>query len=165
METSSGGRFDRGTVPERECGGEILQGVARNFFILAIIYAICGMILGLAMAISHDHSQMPVHAHAMVAGWLMSAVFAFFYHLFPAANASRLAPVHFWLTAISGIALLVSLFFLLGGNPAIEPMTAMSSIGFFIAMGLFVWIALPAIGVPGTKPITQAMRSESPTSS
>ena len=130
-----------------------MQGVARNFFILAIIYAICGMMLGLSMAISHDHSQMPVHAHTMVAGWLMSAVFAFFYHLFPVANASRLAPVHFWLTAVSGAALLVSLYFVLAGNTAMEPVTAISSIGFFIGMGLFAWIALPAIRTPGVEPL------------
>ena len=122
-----------------------MQGVARNFFTLAIIYAVCGMALGLSMSISQDHSQMPVHAHIMVAGWLMSAVFAFFYHLFPSAGESRLAPVHFWLTAVSGVGLLVSLFVLLAGNEAVEPVTAISSIGFFVAMGLFVWIALPAI--------------------
>jgi hypothetical protein len=138
-----------------------MQGVARNFFILAIIYAICGMTLGLSMAISHDHTQMPVHAHAMVAGWLMSAVFAFFYHLFPVANASRLALVHFWLTAVSGIALMVSLFFLLGGNAAVEPVTAISSIGFFIGMGLFAWIALPVIRAPGTEHIVQGVAAKS----
>ena len=122
-----------------------MQGVARNFFTLAMVYAVCGMALGLSMSISHDHSHMPVHAHTMVAVWLMSAVFAFFYHLFPRAAESRLAAVHFWLTAVSGIVLLVSLFILLQGNEAIEPFTAISSIGFFVAMGLFVWIALPVV--------------------
>jgi hypothetical protein len=137
-----------------------MQGVARNFFILAIIYAICGMTLGLSMAISHDHTQMPVHAHAMVAGWLMSAVFAFFYHLFAVANASRLAPVHFWLTAVSGIALMISLFFLLGGNAAVEPVTAISSIGFFLAILLFAWIALPVIRMQGTEHIVQGVAAK-----
>lgn len=124
-----------------------MQGVSRNFFLLAIIYAICGMTLGLVMSISQDHTQMPVHAHIMVAGWLMSAVFAFFYHLFPVAAASRLAPVHFWLTAVSGIGLLVGLFFLLAGNPAIEPLVAISSLGFFAGILLFAWIAIPATRV------------------
>ncbi len=91
---------------------------------------------------------MPVHAHTMVAGWLMSAVFGFFYHLFPQAAQSRLAPVHFWLTTVTGIALLVSLFFLLAGNLAIEPVTAASSVGFLVAMLLFAWIALPVIYKP-----------------
>ena len=103
------------------------------------------MALGLHMSISQDHGQMPVHAHTMVAGWLMSAVFAFFYHLFPAARDSMLARVHFWLTAVSGIGLLVGLYFLLAGNPAIEPLVAASSMVFYASMLLFAFIALPAI--------------------
>jgi hypothetical protein len=122
-----------------------MMGVARSFFILAIIYAICGILLGLDMAISHDHGQMPVHAHTMVAGWLMSGFFAFFYHLFPERAQSRLAHIHFWLTAVSGITLLISLFFMLAGNEAVEPVTAISSIAFFAALLLFVWIALPVV--------------------
>ena len=122
-----------------------MQGVARNFFTLAIIYAICGMVLGLSMAISQDHSQMPTHAHTMVLGWVMSSVFAFFYHLVPAARASRLAQMHFWLTAVSGVLLVVGLFLLLGGNPSIEPMVATASMVFFAATLLFAWIALTAM--------------------
>jgi hypothetical protein len=122
-----------------------MQGVARNFFTLAIIYAVAGMILGLTMSISGDHGQMPVHAHTMVAGWLMSAVFAYFYHLFPDAGRGVLATIHFWLTAVSGIGLLVSLYFLLAGNLSAEPVTAVSSIGLFVAMLLFAAIALPTV--------------------
>ena len=122
-----------------------MQGVARNFFTLAVIYAISGMMLGLSMAMSHDHSQMPTHAHIMVAGWVMSSVFAFFYHLVPAARASRLAPVHFWLTAASGVVLMAGLFVMIGGNDAIEPIVATASMVFFASMLLFAWIALSAL--------------------
>lgn len=122
-----------------------MQGVSRDFFTLAIVYALCGMALGLHMSISGNHLQMPVHAHTMAAGWLMSAVFAYFYHLFPAAAASVLAKVHFWLTAVSGIGLLVGLFLLLAGNAAIEPLVAVSSIAFYAGMFLFAYIALTAL--------------------
>jgi hypothetical protein len=122
-----------------------MQGVARHFFTLAIAYALFGMALGLHMSISQDHSQMPTHAHILVAGWLMSAVFAFFYHLFPTARDSLPARIHFWLTAVSGIVLLVGLFLLLGGNTAVEPVVAVASMGFYAAMLLFAFIALPAI--------------------
>lgn len=122
-----------------------MQGVARNFFTLALAYALCGMALGLHMSITHDHGQTPVHAHVMVAGWLMSSVFAFFYHLFPVTASSRLARAHFWLTAVSGIALLVGLYFLLAGNTGAEPVVAAASLGFYAAMFLFVAIALPAV--------------------
>jgi hypothetical protein len=120
-----------------------MTGTARNFFILAMINAVCGILLGLHMAITRDHGQMPTHAHVMVLGWLMSGFFAIFYHLFPQMGGSRLAIVHFWLTATSGIVLLISLFFLMAGHEAIEPLTAVSSLAFFAALLLFVWIALP----------------------
>ncbi|WP_315924643.1 hypothetical protein [Mesorhizobium sp. SP-1A] len=137
-----------------------MQGVARNFFTLAVIYALCGMALGLYMAGSHDHTQMPTHAHTMVAGWLMSMVFAFFYHQFPAVRDTTLAKVHFWLTAATGIGLLVSLYMMLGGNEAIEPVVAMFSFGFYAALLLFAVIALPAVWRPaagaGVSPVAKS---------
>ena len=112
---------------------------------LALAYAICGMVLGIYMAASHDHSEMPVHAHTMVAGWVMSAIFAYFYHLFPAIGGSRMALVHFWVQAVSGVVLVVSLFFLLAGNEALEPVTALASFGFLAGTLLFAWNAMPAL--------------------
>ena len=122
-----------------------MQGVARNFFILGIIMAIAGMMLGLKMAMTQDHIQMPVHAHIMVAGWLMSAVFGFFYHLFPVARQNKLATIHFWMHAVGIVVLTVSLYFVLAGNPGVEPVTAISSILFFLGMLLFAWIAIPVV--------------------
>jgi|SRR5688572_13214006 cbb3-type cytochrome oxidase subunit 1 len=119
-----------------------MQGVARNFFTLAIIFSVLGMMLGLSMAMSHDHAQMPTHAHIMVLGWVMSSIFAFFYHLVPAARSSRLAIVHFWLSALSSIGLVIGLFLLYGGNPSAEPIAAICSMGFFAATLLFAFIAL-----------------------
>lgn len=122
-----------------------MTGAARNFFILALVYVICGMLLGLKMGMSGDHLQMPTHAHTMVLGWLMSGFFAFFYHLFPDIGRSTLAMVHFWITAASGIILLVSLYFVIAGNTTIEPVTGISSMVFFAATVFFVWIALPVL--------------------
>ena len=122
-----------------------MKGAARTFFILALCYAVAGMVLGIVMAATHDHGEMPAHAHIMVAGWLMSSVFAFFYHLFPEIGAKPLARAHFWVQAVSGIVLVVSLFFLLQGNEAVEPVTAIASMGFLIGTLMFVWNALPVL--------------------
>ncbi|TMJ38963.1 MAG: hypothetical protein E6G87_05325, partial [Alphaproteobacteria bacterium] len=122
-----------------------MTGAARNFFILALIYAICGMLLGLYMGLSQDHTQMPTHAHAMVLGWLMSGFFAFFYHFFPEIGRSWLARVHFWFTAAAGVVLLVSLYFVVGGNTQLEPVTGISSMLYFVGLLLFAWIALPVL--------------------
>ena len=122
-----------------------MQGVARNFFILGIVMAIAGMTLGLKMAMTQDHIQMPVHAHIMVAGWLMSAVFGFFYHLFPVARQNKMATIHFWMHAVGIVVLTISLYFVLAGNPEVEPVTAASSILFFLGLLLFAWIAIPVV--------------------
>jgi len=122
-----------------------MKGAARQFFILALCYAVAGMVLGIYMAASHDHTEMPTHAHVMVAGWLMSSVFAFFYHLFPEIGARPLARAHFWIQAVSGVVLVVSLFFVLQGNEGLEPITALASVGFLIGMLVFVWNAMPVL--------------------
>jgi len=122
-----------------------MKGAARLFFILAIIYAICGLALGLQMGASQDHGQMTTHAHIMEAGWVMSAVFAYFYHLFPAIGAKAMAFVHFWVQAVSGVALAVSLYVLTAGHESAEPITAIASTGFFVGMLIFAWNALPVL--------------------
>lgn len=122
-----------------------MKGAARAFFILALCYAVAGMVLGIVMAATHDHGKMPTHAHIMVAGWLMSAVFAFFYHLFPEIGAKPMARAHFWVQGLSGIVLVMSLFVLLKGNEGVEPVTALASVGFLIGTLMFVWNALPVL--------------------
>src|SRR5690606_20474593 len=84
-------------------------------------------------------------AHIMVVGWLMSAVFAVFYHLMPVARASRLATIHFWLAALSSLGMFVGLFVLYGGNPAIEPVLGLSAMAYFASTVLFAFIALRAL--------------------
>ncbi len=135
-----------------------MQGMARNFFTLAIVYALCGMALGLHMGMSGDHLQAPTHAHVMLAGWVTSGIFAFFYHLFPAARESTLATVHFWLTAVSGIALVASLYFVVAGNAAMEPALGIASIGFFLAMVLFAFIALPVVWRNDAQAVSRPIR-------
>jgi cbb3-type cytochrome oxidase subunit 1 len=122
-----------------------MQGVARNFFTLAVIYAVVGMLLGLSMAMSQDHTQTPTHAHIMVLGWVTSSVFAFFYHLVPAARNSKLAVIHFWLSATASIGMVIGLYVLYGGNPSIEPVLGIFAIAFIVATVLFAYIALRAL--------------------
>ena len=122
-----------------------MTGAARLFFTLAIIYALIGMLLGLSMAISNDHTQHVTHAHIMLAGFVVTSIFAVFYHLFPALNASKIANVHFWLQTVSVIVMTGSLLLLYGGNPAVEPGAAIGSIGYILGVALFAYIALPAI--------------------
>jgi hypothetical protein len=122
-----------------------MTGPARAFFIGAIAFALAGMALGLSMAISNDHGEMPTHAHMMVLGWLSFSVFAFFYHAFPAAAASLAARIHVWLAIVSAIVLAAALFLFYRGNAGIEPLAAISSIAYFVSMCVFAWAAWPVL--------------------
>lgn len=122
-----------------------MQGLAARYFGSAIVYAILGMMLGLHMGISKDHSQMPTHAHILVVGWVSFALFGIFYHLFPSAAAGFLAKLQFWLAQLSLLILIVGLFLLFNGHQEADPLAAIGSIGLLISMILFGVIALPVL--------------------
>jgi heme/copper-type cytochrome/quinol oxidase subunit 1 len=122
-----------------------MQGAARLFFTLAILYFIAGLIVGLHMAISGNHNQIVAHAHIMLAGWVSSAIFAYFYHLFPTASNGGLAKIHFWVQAISGIVMTGSLLLLYGGMPSAEPGAAGGSLVFAAGVLLFSYISLKEV--------------------
>jgi hypothetical protein len=55
------------------------------------------MLLGLEMAISQNHGQMPTHAHTMVIGWLSFSLLGFYYFQFGKAVSFTLSLLHFWM--------------------------------------------------------------------
>ena len=93
-----------------------MTGLAARFFGSAVIYAVLGMTLGLVMGMTHDHSQMATHAHLLVIGGVSFAIYGFFYHLFPAAAASKLAAAHFWLAQAGLVTLITGLFLMFAGT-------------------------------------------------
>jgi hypothetical protein len=126
-------------------------GTARVFFIGSIAFGLLGIVLGLAMAISQDHSAMPAHAHVLVIGWLSFAVFGFFYHLFPTAAASMAARIHCWLATVSAPLLFVAVYLVVTGNTAVEPLAATASIAYALSYVAFAAAAWPVLmQVPGT---------------
>lgn len=116
-----------------------MQNVSNWFFRLAALYLIAGVSLGLYMAASHDHSMFPAHAHLNLLGWVTMGLFAVFYRLWPAAAASRLAKVHFWIYVPAHFVQMVALFMLMRGNEAVEPVVAASSVVVAIAILVFAF--------------------------
>jgi len=122
-----------------------MTGLAARFFASALIYAVLGMALGLAMGMTHDHSQMPTHAHMLVIGWVSFALFGLFYHLFPSRAAGLLATLHFWLAEAGLAILLVGLYLMFGGRTDAEPLAAIGSFGLLGSMIVFALVALPVV--------------------
>ena len=122
-----------------------MQGAARLFFTLAIIYALIGMALGIKMGVSQDHGEMPTHAHIMLAGWVTSALVAYFYHLFPVASKSTLAMIHFVVQTVGAIVMMGSLFLIYGGAAGFEAGAGIGSTVFALGMVLFAYISLKEV--------------------
>lgn len=83
-----------------------MRGVAFWFFITAVLYVLAGMLFGIHMSVSGDHSLAPAHAHLNLIGWVSMALFGLYYHTVPKAAAGPLPKLHF-ATATLGLWLLI----------------------------------------------------------
>jgi hypothetical protein len=121
------------------------MNAAKGFLTSAIVYGLLGMLLGLQMAISHDHGQRPTHAHIMVIGWVSFFLFGLFYLHYGKAVRQWLAQLHFWLAQVSMFGLMIGLWPLYSGQTKYEPVAAVSSIGYATSFLVFSLAALPVV--------------------
>ncbi len=122
-----------------------MHGIARWFFITAIIYGLLGMLLGLEMAMAHDHGEMVTHSHTMVIGWLSFSLFGFYYFQFGKIVSRTLSLLHFWMAQLSLIGLIIGLFLFYSGKTEYEPIAAVSSIAYALSFLVFAVTAIPAL--------------------
>ena len=116
--------------------------LAAHFVRASVLYAIAGMALGIHMAASQDHGQMPTHAHLMLFGWVGMMLYAAFYKLWPGAAAGLLPKIHAAVAHIALIGMIVGLHLIYSGsNPELgDPIAALFSTSLFANMFLFTWI-------------------------
>ena len=76
-------------------------------FRAAVLMVIAGMIWGIVMGISQDHSTMPAHAHLNLLGWVSLFLFGIYYHLHPAVDLNRLALVQVSIWIVGTIVLTI----------------------------------------------------------
>ncbi|SHI38341.1 hypothetical protein [Wenxinia saemankumensis] len=83
-----------------------MKDIAFRFFAAGAICVTIGMAWGIQMAASQNHMMVGAHAHLNLVGWVTLGLFGLYYRTTPAANASRLAGIHF-VVAVAGVVLLV----------------------------------------------------------
>jgi hypothetical protein len=94
------------------------MSVSRGFLVIGSLYLLVGIILGMYMGGSGDHTLAPVHAHINLLGFTLMTVFGIAYRVMPEMAGNRLARAHFWLHQVGGLVLLVGLFLLMTGRMA-----------------------------------------------
>ena len=129
--------------------------VSNYFFRSAILFLIAGIGLGINMSITQNHDVIGAHAHINLLGWVTSAIFGGYYALNPAKAAGRLPMVQYVVYTLGVIVMGVSLYLLLKGNLAMEPIVAVSSLVTFAGVLLFAWIVWMPEGT-GARAVPQA---------
>jgi len=127
--------------------------ISHLFFKSAILFLIAGIGIGLHMSIAHSYTVAGAHAHINLLGWVTSAIFGGYYALNPAKAVGRLPMLHFGVYTLGVVVMAVSLYLLLGGNTALEPVVAASSLVTFAGVLLFaVVVFMPAKAGAGARP-------------
>ena len=83
-----------------------MKGISYAFFIAGVVSVVVGMIWGIQMSATHDHTLSPAHAHLNLLGWVSFAIFAFYYRLVPEAAEGVLPKLHLAL-ALAGLVTIV----------------------------------------------------------
>lgn len=109
-------------------------------FRAAVLLAIAGMIWGIAMGISQDHSTMPAHAHLNLLGWVSLFLFGVYYHLHPVIDQSALAWWQIWIWIAGTIVLTIGVGLVHSGHQIGEPIAAVSSLVVLADTLVFAWL-------------------------
>ncbi len=115
---------------------------ATRWILLAMLYFVVAVGLGVGMAASHDFRLKGLHVHLNLLGWVSQAIMGLVYRLYPAAAATSLARWHFGLYNAALPVMMASLGALLLGAPWADPLVGAASVAVTAAIVLFalaVW--------------------------
>ena len=106
----------------------------------AVLMAVVGMIWGIVMGISENHSSFPAHAHLNLLGWVSLFLFGIYYHLHPALDRDLLALMQVWVWITATIVVAVGVALVTSGHTVGEPIAAIGSLVILADMVLFGWL-------------------------
>ncbi len=126
-------------------------------FRAAVLMVVAGMIWGIVMAVSNDHSTFPAHAHLNLLGWVSLFLFGIYYHLHPAIDRHRLAFVQVWVWIAATIILTIGVALINSGHTEGDPIAAVGSLVILADVLLFGWLVyrqerIALVGQPAALP-------------
>jgi hypothetical protein len=118
--------------------------VSDRFLQAGVLFALCGMGLGVWMGKTENFMLSPVHAHVNLLGWVSMLLYGLVYRVVPSAAQGKLPVAHFWLSLLSLLLMIPTLAAYLLGNAAAAMPLGLASIGMWISMLLFAVIVFRA---------------------
>jgi len=128
-----------------------MRSIPTLFFATAAIFALCGMMWGIEMAITQDHSLSPAHGHLNLVGFVAMSVFGTYYALTPQAANSALARFHYVLMTLAVVTLSVGIALAISMEQ--EMLAKIGSILAALSMAVFLFtIVRHGVGTKQTPP-------------
>lgn len=121
--------------------------LSRICWVTAPIYVLVGMVFGIYMSASGDHTYAPAHAHLNLLGWVTIALFGTFYTLVPRAARGRLPKIQVALAHIAVITMFPGIILAISGTS--EILAKVSSVIAILSMLLFLFIVIRSTGKEG----------------
>ncbi|CAN7638403.1 hypothetical protein [Rhizobium sp. LjRoot254] len=119
-----------------------MNTLARICWISSPVYLLVGMVFGVWMSATQDHTLAPAHAHLNLIGGVLMAIFGGFYTLFPGAAQTMLAKIQVAATHVAVWFMFPGIIMALTGRSDI--LAKIGSILGIIAIALFLIQAVRA---------------------
>jgi hypothetical protein len=105
---------------------------------LSTVLLLCGLVLGIVMAMREDFTLAPAHAHLNLIGFVLMFLVGLYYRIVPAAGAGPLAKIQAALHIVGAIVLPIGVGLVLTGGTVV--FAIVGSLIVLAAMALFAWI-------------------------
>lgn len=112
--------------------------ISIRYILVAACYGLAGLVMGMAMGITHNFVLMPVHAHLNLLGWFALTLYGLTYGLYPQMGENRLASIQFYIANAGLILMIPSLALLMLGNDTFIPVMAIGEVCTVVALMLFI---------------------------
>ncbi|MEC9343026.1 MAG: hypothetical protein VYD64_04185 [Pseudomonadota bacterium] len=109
------------------------------FLAFGVLCVLVGMAYGIHMAAQQDYTTAPAHAHLNLLGFVLSAIFAFYYHLVPSAQGPT-GWAHFVIHAVAVVLMFPGVIMADLGQG--DGLAIFSSLLAILAMLVFAWILI-----------------------
>jgi hypothetical protein len=117
----------------------------KRYLVCSLCFAAVGLVLGIFMAATQNHSELVAHAHILLIGFVLSFIYGIIHKLWLVQPNHGLANLQFGLHQVSAITISVGLFLLYGNildAPKLEPVLGIASFGVLLGMLLMIFMVI-----------------------
>jgi hypothetical protein len=106
----------------------------------AVVFLLIGLVMGIAMGMSHSFSLAPAHAHLNLTGFVLPFIAGLYYRAVPEADGGLLAKIQATLAIVGAIIFPAGLAAMTEIGAQYEPVVAAGSFCVLLSIALFAWL-------------------------